>query len=135
MPKLAHAQRIQEYGLWMFSVIVIYHSKHIVSSMSRKSLWIFKTYSLKKTLELCNTKLNAKKYKQKWEESNIANLRSYEMLLRARPRCSLTHAKPSQEAKCYSSGVSDIFLIHRPSTTPRIRAFLSGLNCFSVNPP
>lgn len=38
MSKLAHAQRIQEYGLCMLSVIVIYYSRYIVSSMSRKSM-------------------------------------------------------------------------------------------------
>lgn len=135
MSKLAHAQRIQEYGLCMFSVIIIYYSRYIVSSMPWKSMLIFTTYSLKKTLKMCNTKFNAKKYKQKWEESNFANILCREMLLRPRSKCSLTHAKPLQESKYFSSWVSDRFLIHGLSTTARIRASLSGLNCFSINPP
>lgn len=60
MSKLDHAQRIQEYGFCMFSVIVIYYSRDIVTSMPRKSMQIFKTCSLKKTLEMRNTKLSAK---------------------------------------------------------------------------
>lgn len=84
---------------------------------------------------MCNTKLNAKKFKHKWEETTIVNTQSYEMLFRDRPGYSHTHVKSSQETKCYSSWMSGILSIRPPSTTSRVNAFLSGLNYVGINPP